>query len=409
MNLLDGIKIVDFGSFLAGPYTGRILSDLGAAAIKVEPPGGEPSRPQNDFFRSQKLMLYANRGVRDIVIDLKQPEGVALAHKLIAEADVVSQNMRVGVGERLGIGPDDVRKINPEAIYLFSPGYGSVGPRIHHPSFEPLNSAFVGIHYRSGGKGNPPVQSVSLDAFCGLLGACGVMMALLERQMTGKGQYLNVSQLASAMYYTSDTYRKADGTMGPLPELNQEQAGMGPLDRLYQTQDDWICICCEKPREWAALCKAAGLDDMLQDPAFKDHAARTQNRETLEAILGGVFAGRPTKEWFALLDKAGVPCEIPEMKGEERFFSDHRHVESGLMAEYAHPLWGMVREIGLNIHLSHTPGVIRGTAPRLGQHTEEIMREAGYSAESIEELAGRGVVYIDPKSRAQGAGKPARA
>ena len=189
MAALSGLKLVDFGAFIAGPYAARILGDLGATVIKVEPPGGETMRPKDERnFSSHKGQNVVTRGTRDIVVDLKTEEGRSIVHKLISDADVVSQNMRPGVAERLGIGYQDVKKINPSAIYLFSPGFGSNGPRSHLPSFEPLNSAFVGIHYRTGGEGNSPIQSMSLDGFCGLLAACGVMMALLYRQKTGEGQ-----------------------------------------------------------------------------------------------------------------------------------------------------------------------------------------------------------------------------
>ena len=156
---LEGLKIVDFGVYLAGPFAGRLLGDLGASVIKVETPEGEVPRPKSDQFVPNMLMTYSNRG-RNIAVDLKHPEGLAIAHKLIAGADVVSQNQRLGVAERLGIGYDDCRAINPQIIYLASPGYGVRGPRAHLTSFEPLNSAFVGQHYRSGGEGNPPVGSI---------------------------------------------------------------------------------------------------------------------------------------------------------------------------------------------------------------------------------------------------------
>ena len=153
---LEGIKVIDFGDWLAGPYATRLMADLGASVIKIEPPGGLAIRPQNRSFVAHRTVNYIVRGQRDVVLDLKQPEGVEAAHRLIAEADIVAQNMRVGVADRIGIGYEEVKRINPRAVYVFSPGFGAVGPRSRQPSFEPLNSAFAGIHYRSGGKGNPP-------------------------------------------------------------------------------------------------------------------------------------------------------------------------------------------------------------------------------------------------------------
>jgi crotonobetainyl-CoA:carnitine CoA-transferase CaiB-like acyl-CoA transferase len=392
MYALEGLKIVDFGDWLAGPFAGRLMGDLGASVIKVEPPGGLSMRPRNDAFGAHRTVNYIVRGMRDMVIDLKQLEGQAIAHKLIAAADVVAQNMRVGVAERLGIGYHDVERINPRAIYVFSPGFGAAGPRAHLPSFEPLNSAFVGIHYRSGGAGNPPAQSISLDAYCGLLAACGTMMALLHRQKTGEGQYLDVSQLACAMYYTSETYKTADGRLGPLPQLDSQQMGLGALNRLYRTRNDWLCICCEQDAEWEALCEALGHPELRDDARFRTPQDRAEHAEALAALLEETLLHRTSQEWFALLERHRIPSEIPLPDGRHQALSNPAYDASGLVAAYPHPLWGMIREIGLAMHLSETPGTVRWPAPRFGEHTEEILAELGYSDVHIQELLRRGVV-----------------
>jgi len=398
MAALSGLKLVDFGAFIAGPYAARILGDLGATVIKVEPPGGETMRPKDErIFSSHKGQNVVTRGTRDIVVDLKTEEGRSIVHKLISDADVVSQNMRPGVAERLGIGYQDVKRINPSAIYLFSPGFGSTGPRSHLPSFEPLNSAFVGIHYRTGGEGNSPIQSMSLDGFCGLLAACGVMMALLHRQKTGEGQYMDVSQLASAMYYTSDTYKTSVGVVAPLPDLDKEQSGTSALNRLYQTKDDWICIACEKDFEWKSLCIALGIESLVDEQGFQTEKERYAHRDELEEILSKIFQLKTSDDWFQLLDQSHVPCEIPVMDGEERFLHTSAFVASGLVAEYDHPLWGLMREIGSVINFSETPGRIFGPPSRLGQHTYEIMSELGYGSDDVKRLEDEGVIYASPK------------
>jgi crotonobetainyl-CoA:carnitine CoA-transferase CaiB-like acyl-CoA transferase len=393
MTPLEGVRIVDFGDWIAGPFAARLMADLGASVIKIEPPGGLAIRPSGTSFNVHRTVNYIVRGMRDVVIDMKQAEGLEVAHRLIARADVITQNMRPGVADRLGIGYEAVRRLNPRAIYVFSPGFGAKGPRATQPSFEPLNSTFVGIHHRSGGEGNPPVIGISLDAYCGLIAACGTMMALLHRQRTGEGQYLDVSQLACAMYYTSETFRTMDGKVGPLPKLDGDQTGFGPLDRLYRTRDDWIAVCSEKEAEWHALCGVTGMKGLINDPRFRTAEARAANGEALATILAKWFEERTSSECAALLDGAGVPCEVPVKDGLSSLLRNEAYLESGLVNQHVHPLWGLVREIGSVIRLSETPGRAGWPAPALGAHTLEVLAEAGYSQADVSALLQRRAVY----------------
>ena len=222
-------------------------------------------------------------------------------------------------------------------------------------------------------------------------------MALIHRQKTGEGQYLDLSQLAAAMYYTSETYKTPDGKIGPLPSLDQGQMGLGPLNRLYKTNDDWLCICCEKDDEWLALCTALDLPDLSNDPRFDTETKRSSNRQQLESILEERFLTKTSSNWFDRLDKSGAPCEIPVMNGEERLLQTPAYVESGLVVEHKHPIWSLMREIGTVIGFSETPGVVRGIAPRVGEHTKEILDELGYSNLDIDKLLDSGVVAAADK------------
>ena len=342
MTALSGLKLVDFGAFIAGPYAARILGDLGATVIKVEPPGGETMRPKDErIFSSHKGQNVVTRGTRDIVVDLKTEEGRSIVHKLISDADVVSQNMRPGVAERLGIGYEDVKKINPSAIYLFSPGFGSTGPRSHLPSFEPLNSAFVGIHYRTGGEGNSPIQSMSLDGFCGLLAACGVMMALIHRQKSGEGQYLDLSQLAAAMYYTSETYKTSDGKI--------------------------VLLSIQNEREWKRFC-ADILEDSDYSAKFPDNSTRVKNRKEVDDLVDQVIGRMPHAEVAARMKKAEIAFGT---LNEVQDFSNHpvlrRAVISMAAAEIKIPSPPAI--------FNNKPTELLGNVPELNQHGEEIRAE----------------------------------
>jgi len=222
-------------------------------------------------------------------------------------------------------------------------------------------------------------------------------MALIHRQKTGEGQYLDLSQLAAAMYYTSETYKTPDGKLGPLPNLDQGQMGLGPLNRLYKTNDDWLCICCEKDDEWLALCRALDLSDLSDDPQFNTETQRDSNRDKLASILEERFLTKTSSDWFDQLDKSGAPCEIPIMNGEERLLQTPEYVKSGLVVEHKHPIWSLMREIGTVIGFSETPGVVQGIAPRVGEHTKEILDELGYSDPDIEKLLESGVIAVANK------------
>jgi crotonobetainyl-CoA:carnitine CoA-transferase CaiB-like acyl-CoA transferase len=390
---LDDIKIVDFGMFLAGPVATRLLADQGAQVIKVEQPDGDSLRPRQPLLDSLSKTFYqANAGKRGIALDLKTPEGLAIAQRLMQEADVVANNFRPGVADRLGVGYEAARKLNPSVIYCFSPGFGSVGPRADKPGLEPLYSAFCGVHYSSGGEGNPPVNSVSFDQYCGLLASNAILMALYQRDLTGEGQFIEVTQLAQVLYYTSEVFFTADGTMPWDPTLDCDETGYGPLNRLYQTQDDWLCIGCWTEKEWTALCSALEMEDVRADPRFESPAARSQNGDALADILIERLLLHSTQEWVQRFEQYSVPFEVPTRNGEQLSLENAEYLASGLVAEHQHPVWGKMRAPGIGVRLSDTPGINQRPAPLLGQHTREILTELGHTPGEIEELRQKGAI-----------------
>ena len=374
--------MLDFASFFASPYGAKILSDLGADVIQVEPPGGDQMRPLPNPFEA------AQRGKRNVCLNIKTPEGRAIVHELVKTADVVVLNYRPGKAAKIGLDWATLSAINPRLVYCYLPGFGSDGPRAHQKSFAPLQSGFTGLLFEAAGAGNPPVASAegNEDYYNGLLGATAILMALEERRRTGKGQAIESPQLHSSLFVTSHLFLGPNGESVPAMQLDGGQYGRGPLDRLYRTSDDWICLACVGTRAFARLAQGLAL------PAGLDASQPQRLAEELAAR----FAAMTSQQAFATLRGLGVACEIPahEPMVPKLFFEDWA-IEGRRVFLHPESLHGAIREVGLYIHLSATPGLQKGPAPRLGQHTAELLRELGYPAEKIAELAAKRAVFCD--------------
>ncbi|OCC23513.1 formyl-CoA transferase [Croceicoccus estronivorus] len=386
---LEGVRIVDFSSFFAVGYGGRILNDLGADVIKVETLSGDQMRPLPDVFDA------AQRGKRDLALNLKVPEALEAAHKLVATADVVLHNLRPGKADKLGIGYERLKALNPDLLYLYLPGYGSAGPKALNKSFAPLVSGWTGLLYEGGGEGNTPNRSVfgNEDYNNGFLGAAAVLMALENRSRRGGGaEYLECPQLHSSLWTTSEHF--LDSEMKPVygMRLDKQQQGFNALDRIYRTSDGWICICCRSDRRFAALCHAIGQPSLAEDPAFADARARSGRDGELKAMLDDWFAARSSADAFAALDAAGAPAEIVcETAWIDEALWEDWALKTGRVLENFDSMYGHVRQVGLFNWLSKTPGRAAGSAPRLGEHTRAILKEAGYDDAAIDGLIERRV------------------
>ncbi|MFM5931143.1 MAG: CoA transferase [Novosphingobium sp.] len=385
---LEGVRVVDFSSFFAVGFGGRLLNDLGADVIKIETPSGDQMRPLPDVFDA------ANRGKRDVVLDLKTPEGLEAALKLVATADVVTHNLRPGKADKLGIGYAALKAIKPDLVYLYLPGYGSAGPKSLLKAFAPLISGWVGLLYEVGGKGNPPNRSAfgNEDYNNGFLAAAAVMMGLENRDQKiarghSGGEYLECPQLHSSLWTTSEHFLDAD--MKPVYglTLDAEQQGFNALDRIYRTQDGWVAIACRQDDRFAALAAVTGLP---QGGANATVQTRNANDAAIKAHLDGWFAARTSTDAFAALDTGGVAAEIV---CETMWIDDALHFDwmeaSNRVVENRDSMYGHVREYGLFNRLSATPGLAQGDAPRLGEHTADLLAEVGYSADQIADLIAR--------------------
>ncbi|MGW0045144.1 CaiB/BaiF CoA transferase family protein [Rhodococcus sp. NPDC003348] len=380
---LQGVKIVDFSSYFATGFGARLLSDLGADVVKVEPLVGDQMRPLGDLFEG------ANRGKRNIALDMRTPEGQEIAHRLVAEADVVMQNYRPGKAEKIGLGYEQLKAINPDLIYAYLPGFGSAGPKSTLKSFAPLVSGLVGLNFEGAGKGNAPIRRVigNEDLYNGFLGAVTVLLALHHRLNTGTAQYVESPQLHSSLFVISEHSATLDGTAVPAHQLDSEQMGLSPLYRLYCTSDGWIAIAVFGDAAFGRLVSALGLTDLAADSRFVTTAGRTANADALAGLLAARFAELDSSDAFKLLDDNRVPAEIPlDYPIMPELLWEEWALESQRVVEHHHPEYGWSREVGMVIHLSDTPGSFKGGSPRLGQHSAEILEGLGYSTDEVAAL-----------------------
>jgi crotonobetainyl-CoA:carnitine CoA-transferase CaiB-like acyl-CoA transferase len=389
---LEGIRVIDFGQFLAGPFGPMLLADLGADVIKVEPTRGDGMRgPVVGSF------MGCQRGKRDIAIDLKHPRGRELALKLVASADMVHHNMTLGTADRLGVGYEDCRSVNPDVLYCNNYMYGAYGPLAHMGGLDPLAQAASGIEWESGPVelGNPPLwyRYGHGDVAAAMPSALALLIALYHRNKGGGGQSMWMSLMHGGMLYTADSWLGPDGTPSPRPSLDARQLGFGPLYRLYETSDGWLQIAVMQEEQFAALCTAVRRPQLATDQRFATASARESNADALAQELDQAFLADLAINWRKALDAAGVPCEVSvETWDGETFLFDDELVRLGLVAEYRHPLLGRVRQFGNLISFSDTPGKQERATPMLGEHTREILGELGYDEAAIDELHADAVV-----------------
>jgi crotonobetainyl-CoA:carnitine CoA-transferase CaiB-like acyl-CoA transferase len=372
--LLDGLNVVDFGAYYAGPFASRLLADLGAEVVKIETLAGDPLRGQERVFPS------GHAGKKAIALDMKDPDGQAIGLALTAWADVVPHNMRPGAAERLGLSYEQVQQVNPDVVYAYSPGWGSSGPDFRRQGFAPMYSGYVGASFEVAGRGNPPVMPTgNEDPGNGLLGAVGILMALLCRRRRGRGQYLEHPQLNATMMHLGHIVRRPDHSVIGAATLDERQLGVGPLDRLYETADGWVCVAAWRDSQWAALCDALDLGDVAADPRFATASARRRHADELTHIERA-FATCSTSDATARLSSTGTPYAIPVPYNCEAFLNDPLNRQTGRAIESPHPTFGSVREIAKLIRFSDAAVAPHRRAPTLGEHSDEILSFLGYDA-----------------------------
>jgi len=383
---LDGYRIVDLTSNVAGPLATMILADQGADVIKVEAPdGGDATRAggdrRNGFSAS---FLNNNRNKRSIVLDLKTAGGREALLRLTAGADVFVQNFRPGVADRLGVGEEPVRAVAPKIVYVSISGFGEGGPYATKPAYDPVIQGFSGLATVQAGSDEARprlLRTILPDKLTAITASQAITAALLARERTGEGQHVRLSMLEAVLAFLWASDMTGQTFVGDEP-ARQEPASA--LDLIYETADGYMTVAALTDRQWAGLARVVGRPDWLEDERFRTPALRQKNIDARLALTQQALMTRPAAEWLKALTAAGVPCGPVLTRNQ---VIRHPQVqEMGIVVETDHERAGGLRQARPAARFSRTPAGIRHGAPALGEHTEEVLAELGYSLEEIAAL-----------------------
>jgi len=398
---LEGVVMLEVATWLAAPFAGALLADLGARVIKIEPLTGDPFRRMT----TNENMIRATQGKETIAVDLKTEEGQQVLQRLVARADVLMHNFRPGAPARIGLDYETVASIKPDIVYLYAASYGSTGPDCMRAAFNPTIGAFSGNSVFQSGEGNAPIGDQSPDPISGSGVATGIMLGLAARWRTGHGQYLETTMMNSVVYCNSDDALNYEGKP-PRRVPDALQLGLEATYRLYETTDAWIFLAAPSDDEFRVLCEETGLQRLVADPLFAEAERRYENRRELGGLLEAVFSTATADEWEARLTAAHVACVRADKMSHRRFLYDDPHTKVlNFMVPTAHPLFasnaprGRYWRHGPQVDFSSTPCEIGKPFVALGEWTIPILEELGYSAEEIRQLKKADIVdwpEVDP-------------
>jgi crotonobetainyl-CoA:carnitine CoA-transferase CaiB-like acyl-CoA transferase len=405
---LAGVTIVEFGFFYAMPYALAMAAALGARVIKLEDRNGDPHRRS---FGVEVASTKTTAGKESVSIDLATPRGREIAQRIVAQADVFVTGFRTGVADRVGLGYDELRAVNPRLLYVHAGGYGTDGPYAKRALYAQAAQAVAGSFGRQVGYWADPQRNLDMsvielqaivaprlnqvvdgDSNAALAVLAAVALGVFHQRRTGEGQFLSTSMIAGNAWAYADDFCRYDGK-SPVPVCDEEYLGTSALQRVYPTAEGWVCLVVATDREWAALTATLGLAELTCDARFATAAARRDHDDALVDALAARFLDKAAVEWEALLTHADVGCVAASMGGQPACTStDPVLRETGLTLEAEHPLFGTLVRAAPPLAFSETPGRVAPPCLR-GQHNRAILHEVGYSDTEIADLEQAGVVY----------------
>jgi len=399
---LHGVRILDLTAMLSGPWATSLLADQGADVIKIEIPhkGDHVRALGHQQGGLSAMFLNINRNKRSVTINMKKPEGVELFKRMVMDADVVVQNFRPGVVDRLGIGADDLRALKPELIYVSVSGFGEKGPWAGKPTYDPVIQAITGLTtIQAGSDEERPrlVRTVVPDKLSSVTLSQAITAALFERERSGQGQHVRLSMLDTVLQFLW----ASDMNAHTFPDrIVSEQKAASFIDLIYETKDGHMTVAVMSDKEWRGLCEAFERPEWLEDPRFATPDARDKNVDDRLIMTQEVLKRRTTDEWMERLEACDVPCS-PALKRSEVY--EHAQVkEMGTVEIYDHHSAGKVRQTRHAARFERTPATVRMGAPLLGEHNDEVLGELGLDAAEIARLKGEGIIGSEHAERESG-------
>ena len=390
---LHGLNVLDMTRTLAGPFCTMMLGDMGADVIKVEEPSkGDETRSWTPFWDEVSVHFASfNRNKRSITLNLRDKRAVDICLKLAENADVMIESYRAGTADRMGIGYHQVKKLNPKIVYCSISGFGRTGPLADRPGYDLIIQGYGGLMSTTGEAGGSPLRAgySVVDIFTGMMAYGSITTALLARERSGEGQYLEASLLEGQianMSYHAVAYL-ATGIV-PTP-MGSAHPSLAPY-QCFPSADAYFIIGCANDGLWQRLCPAIGCDELAYDDRFKDNTSRVHNREELNGILFELFKTRPASHWLTAIENAGVPCG--PIKNIADVTADPQVEARNMLTSIEHPQAPNLKVPASPLKLYDTPPTVRRHPPMLGEHTEEVLTELGYSTDEIRSLKHDGAI-----------------